>query len=54
MERALDSMRSFIMCCPNSKEKGVVAATGSLNIGDVKSSPAMEAAYQLGYTVGSS
>lgn len=54
MERAFDSMRSFIMCCPNSKEKGVVAATGSLNIGDVKSSPAMEAAYQLGYTVGSS
>lgn len=53
MERAFESMRSFIMCCPGSKEKGVVAATKVMNFGDVKNTPIMNYAYQLGYSINS-
>lgn len=53
MERAFDSMRSFIMCCPCSKEKGIIAATKALNVGDVKNTPIMDYAYQLGFSINS-
>lgn len=51
MERAFESMRSFIMCCPGSKEKGVVTATKAMNVGDIKKTPTMDYAYQLGNTI---
>ena len=47
-ETMLASLRGFTCCVPNAKEGGVVLGIGAMEAGDIRSSAAMEAAYQLG------
>ncbi len=49
MEKTLEGFRGFTNdCLDGAKEKGIIYGTGAWNIGDIKSSPAMEQAYQMG------
>ena len=49
MEKTLKGFRGFTNdCLDGAKEKGIIYGTGAWNIGDIKSSPAMEQAYQMG------
>ena len=49
MEKTLETFRGFTEdCLPDAHEKGVIYGTGAWQIGDIKSSPAMEEAYQAG------
>lgn len=49
MERTLEGFRGFTEdCLDGAKEKGVIYGTGAWNIGDIKSSPAMQDAYLTG------
>ena len=47
-ETMLAALRGFTCCIPNAKERGVVLGTGAMEAGEVRSSAAMEEAYQLG------
>lgn len=52
MERVFDSIRGFLLGCPNPTEKGVVAATKVLNKGDIDKSPVvLNRAYEMGKNV---
>ena len=48
LERTLESFRGFTSCLIGAKEKGVIYGTGAWNIGDIKKSPAMGQAYEMG------
>ncbi len=49
MHRVLESFRGFTEdCLVGAKEKGVIYGTGAWQIGDIKSSPAMLEAYNMG------
>lgn len=48
LERTLEGFRGFASCLSGAKEKGVVYGTGAWNIGDIKKSPAMGEAYEMG------
>ncbi len=49
MEKTLEGFRGFTDdCLDGAKEKGIIYGTGAWNIGDIKSSPAMKQAYQMG------
>ena len=47
-ETMLASLRGFTCCVPNAKEGGVVLGIGAMEAGEIRSSAAMEEAYQLG------
>ena len=47
-ETMLASLRGFTCCIPNAKEGGIVLGTGAMEAGEIRSSAAMEEAYQLG------
>lgn len=52
MEKTLEGFRGFTAdCLPDAHEKGVVYGTGAWQVGDIKSSPAMDEAYQMGRSV---
>lgn len=51
MERTLEEFRGFTYCLEGPKEKGVIYGTGTWNIGDIKGTPAMRQAYQMGKSV---
>jgi multimeric flavodoxin WrbA len=51
LERTLESLRGFTSCLSGAKEKGVIYGTGAWNAGDIKKSPAMGQAYELGKSV---
>jgi multimeric flavodoxin WrbA len=51
MERTLEEFRGFTYCLEGPKEKGVIYGTGTWNIGDIKGTPAMSQAYQMGKSV---
>ena len=49
MQRVLESFRGFTEdCLEGTKEKGVIYGIGAWQIGDIKSSPALKEAYEMG------
>ncbi|MBF0528374.1 MAG: flavodoxin family protein [Deltaproteobacteria bacterium] len=46
--RTLEGFRGFTSCLSGAKEKGVIYGTGAWDIGDIKGSPAMTQAYEMG------
>jgi multimeric flavodoxin WrbA len=48
MQRTLEEFRGFTYCLEGPEEKGVIYGTGAWNIGDIKGTPAMNQAYQMG------
>ena len=48
LERTLESFRGFTACLSGAKERGVIYGTGAWNKGDIKKSPAMGQAYEMG------
>lgn len=42
------ALRGFTCCVPDSVEGGVILGTGANDAGDIRHSPAMEQAYQMG------
>lgn len=51
IETAKACFRGFIACVGNIREGGVAAGFGTSEKGDVKKSPAMQAAYQMGCSI---
>lgn len=51
LERTLESLRGFTACLTGAKEKGVIYGTGAWNKGDIKKSPAMGQAFDMGKNV---
>lgn len=52
MERTLEGFRGFTEdCLDGAKEKGIVYGTGAWQMGDIKNSPAMQEAYEMGRAV---
>lgn len=48
MERTLEEFRGFTICLEGSKEKGIIYGTGAWKVGDIKTNPAMQQAYEMG------
>lgn len=49
MQKTIESFRGFTLdCLPDTKEKGIIYGTSAWQIGDIKSSPAMIEAYEMG------
>lgn len=49
LERTIDGLRGFTEdCLPNPHERGIIYGTGAWRIGDIKNSPAMRQAYEMG------
>ncbi|HEY5996250.1 MAG TPA: flavodoxin family protein [Candidatus Deferrimicrobiaceae bacterium] len=48
LERTLEGFRGFASCLGKTREKGVIYGTGAWNVGDIKGSPAMAQAYEMG------
>jgi len=48
LQRTLEEFRGFTSCLTGAKEKGVIYGTGARNKGDIKGSPAMAQAHELG------
>lgn len=48
LERTVEEFRGFTACLHGAKEKGVVYGTSAWEKGDIKSSPAMKQAYEMG------
>lgn len=48
MEPTIEGFRAFTSCLTGPKEKGIVYGTGAWNIGEIKDTPAMKEAYELG------
>lgn len=51
LERTLEGFRGFTSCLNGAKGKGVIYGTGAWNIGDIKRSPAINEAYEMGKDV---
>ena len=50
-ETMLASLRGFTCCVPDAKEGGVVLGTGAMEAGEIRTSAAMQQAYQMGKNV---
>lgn len=47
--RTIEGIRGFTEeCLPNAHEKGIIYGTGAWQIGEIKNSPAMRQAYEMG------
>jgi multimeric flavodoxin WrbA len=51
MERTLEGFRGFTYCLDDAREKGIIYGTGTWHVGDIKSKPAMQQAYDAGKNV---
>ncbi|MPM43844.1 hypothetical protein SDC9_90521 [bioreactor metagenome] len=52
LERTVEGFRGFTEdCLPNPHEKGVIYGAGAWQIGEIKNSPAMRQAYEMGKQV---
>lgn len=51
MDRTLVEFRGFTRCLDGASEKGVISAAGVWEIGEIKGSPAMLEAYEMGKSV---
>ena len=47
-ETMLASLRGFTCCVPEAKEGGVVLGVGAMEAGEIRSTPAMQQAYEMG------
>lgn len=50
-ETMLASLRGFTCCVPDAKEGGIVLGTNAMEAGDIRTSDAMQQAYQMGRNV---
>lgn len=51
LKRTIEGFRGFTSVLNGANEKGVIYGTGAWNMGDIKSSDAMEDAYKMGQTI---
>jgi multimeric flavodoxin WrbA len=51
MERTLEEFRGFTACLEGPQEKGIIYGTGAWKKGEIKGSPAMKQAHDLGRSV---
>jgi len=51
LERTIEGFRGFLFCYPGLNEKGTIYGTGAGKIGEIKGSPAMKQAYEMGKNV---
>lgn len=51
MERTLEGFRGFTDCLDGAKEQGILYGTGAWRVGEIKSTPAMQQAYEMGKSV---
>lgn len=51
MQRTVECFRGFTGCLSESTEKGVIYGTGAWEMGDIKTLPAMNEAYEMGKAV---
>jgi multimeric flavodoxin WrbA len=52
LERTIDGFRGFTEdCLPNPHEKGIIYGTGAWQIGEIKASPVMQQAYEMGKNI---
>jgi multimeric flavodoxin WrbA len=51
LERTMEEFRGFTACLNNPTEKGIVYGTGAWNVGDIKSTNAMNEAFEMGKSV---
>lgn len=47
----LECFRGFAVCLDNAKEKGVIYGKGVYEAGDIKHTPYMQEAYEIGKSV---
>lgn len=47
----VEALRGFVLCCENSRECGMIQASGVFEKGEIIGHPAMEAAYKMGKTI---
>jgi multimeric flavodoxin WrbA len=51
MERTLEEFRGFTSCLSGAREKGIVYGTGAWKMGEIKTLPAMNQAYEMGKNI---
>ena len=51
MERTLEELRGFLYCLEGATEKGTIYGTGAWQVGDIKNTPAVEKAYNIGKSI---
>jgi multimeric flavodoxin WrbA len=51
LDRTVEAFRGFTSCLRGAKERGIVYGTGAWEKGDIKSSPAMKQAYEMGKAI---
>jgi multimeric flavodoxin WrbA len=51
LERTIEGFRGFNSVLDNVNEMGIIYGTGAWNIGDIKGTPAMTEAYEMGKTI---
>jgi multimeric flavodoxin WrbA len=51
MERTIEGFRGFTVCLEDAREKGIVWGLGAWHMGEIKSMPAMDEAYEMGKAV---
>ena len=51
MERTIDGFRGFLDCLENPQEKGVIYGIGAWKVGEIKDTPYMQEAYEMGKMV---
>ena len=47
----VEALRGFAACCPESREKGIIAVPGVYEIGAIKDNPALVEAYDMGKNI---
>ena len=48
LERTIEGFRGFLYCLEGAQEKGIVYGSGAWKKGDIKESPALNEAYEMG------
>lgn len=51
MERTIEGFRGFTSCLSGPKEKGIIYGVGAWHVGEIKSTSAMNEAYEMGKLV---
>lgn len=51
MERNIDGFRGFLDCLENPQEKGVIYGIGAWKVGEIKDTPYLQEAYEMGKLV---
>ncbi|MCZ0863340.1 flavodoxin family protein [Methanocorpusculum vombati] len=51
MQRTIECFRGFADCLPDAEEKGIIYGTGAWAMGDIRTLPAMQQAYEMGRSV---